>query len=172
MDAGHRLHANTHTHTDREKVQKRRSCRSKRNNNHFSGVHFFLMATRRIVFLAILCLISIFFFFSFMKTAVFIIKTSVSCSRHTAHTEQPVWSADGVLMLTLFWSFGSAVLDLTDCQIYSVHTGLRDTHNYCSSAGDSGFHTTITLLVIGDHKDMLVKGGLFQSAEWTLFPLV
>ncbi len=118
-----------------QKVQKRRRWQSKRNNNNFSEVHFYSDGNQAYCFPSYFMFIID--FLPFMKAAVFIIKTSVSCSSSTWHTV----STDELLMLK---HCSGAVLDLTGCVQYRPQ---RHTQLLKLRAGDSGPHTTITLVV-------------------------
>ncbi len=131
MDAEHRLHANT------QKVQKRRRWQSKRNNNHFSEVHFFSDGNQAYCFPSYFMFIID--FLPFMKAAVFIIKTSVSCSSSSS-----TWHAVSTDELLMVKHCSGAVLDLTGCVQYRPQ---RHIQLLKLRAGDSGPHTTITLVV-------------------------
>lgn len=119
MDAEHRLHANTH-----RKFKSVGDGGAKDIAIILVKCTFFWQQPG--VLFSWLCYVYYWFFFlPFMKAAVFIIKTSVWYSSSTRH----VASADGALMLTLFWSCSG----FDWLPGYSVHTGLRDTYNYWTS---------------------------------------
>lgn len=70
-----------HTHTHTKKVQKRRRCRSKRNNNLFSDVHFFSDGNRRIVFY-----VYYWFFFFHLWRLPFLLLRHLSRAAGARHT--------------------------------------------------------------------------------------
>ncbi len=89
--------------------------------------------------------------------------------RHLSHAA----AARGERWWTPDVNCSGAALDLTGCQSL-VYIQASETHTNTEAQSrwlGASYHNYIS----GedrDHRDILVKGGLFYSAEWSLFPLV